>query len=521
MRKSASIFGLLGLLFLAFGFVATAFVASPATDPYVLLNVVLGAVFLVIYLVFGLENLRTLIGSRSTRYSAGAAIYSLLFVALVVGLSYLGTRHHKRWDVTEASVYTLSPQSQKVAEALTDTLVLTAFTEGGTNPQLQTILDGYRDAAPSKVQTRMLDPDKEPSLAEQMKITTVPSVNIQFGKETFVVTQPTEETITNGIIRVTRPGKKIVYFTEGFGEAGFQDAQDPKGFASAKLALEQENYEVKSLLLPSVEQVPDDASVVVLAGPTRPITEAAITALEGYLKRGGHLLALVGPRMGGGKLAPFLAGWGVKVGDDIVIDREVRLFEGPRLGVVPLSRTYGAHPITQGFRDFTVFPQTSSVEPAAEGKKGLQATSLVKTSESSWAEADIDGVFVQGTASLDDKDRKGPVSIAVAVTANLKELGLNPPEGVTDARLVVFGTPLFIDNQQLAQSQLNGDLFLNSVGWLVGQGELVSIRSRSVRASRADLTPAQAARVFYLSVFIIPQLLIALGIWVWWRRRTA
>jgi gliding motility-associatede transport system auxiliary component len=521
VRRSASIFGLLGLLFLAFGFVATAFVSSPASDPYVLFNVVVGAVFLAIYFVFGLENLRTLVGSRSTRYGAGAVIYSLLFVALVLGLNYLGIRHHTQWDVTEASVYTLSPQSKKVVEALKDKLVLTAFTDGGTNPQLQTILDGYRDAAPGSVETRMLDPDKEPSLAEQMKITTVPSVHIQFGNESFVVTQPTEETVTNGIIRVTRPGKKVVYFTEGFGEAGIQDPQDPKGFANAKLALEQENYEVKSLLLPSVEQIPDDASIVVLAGPTRPLTEAAIAALEAYLKRGGRLLALAGPRIGGPKLAPFLAGWGVKVGDDIVIDREVRLFEGPRLGVVPLSRTYGTHPITQGFRDFTAYPQTSSIEPAAEGKKGIQATSLVKTSESSWAETDIDGVFVQGTASLDDKDRKGPVSIAVAVTANLKEMGLTPPEGVTEARLVVFGTPLFIDNQQLAQSQLNGDLFLNAVGWLVGQEELVSIRSRSVRASRADLTPAQAARVFYLSVFIIPQLLIALGIWVWWRRRTA
>ncbi len=521
MRRSASVFGLLGLLFLAFGFVATAFVSSPATDPYVLLNVVLGTVMLAVFLVFGVENLRSLVGARSTRYGAGALIYSLLFVALIVGLNYLGIRHHKAWDVTEASVYTLSPQSKKVAEALGDTLVLTAFTDGGANPQLQTVLDGYRDAAPGKVETRMLDPDKEPTLAEQMKITTVPSVHIQYGKESFVVTQPTEETITNGIIRVTRPGKKVVYFTEGFGEAGFQDAQDPKGFSSAKLALEQENYEVKSLLLPSVESVPDDASVVVLAGPTRPLTDEAIAALEGYLKRGGHLLALAGPRIGGGKLAPFLAGWGVKVGDDIVIDREVRLFEGPRLGVVPLSRTYGTHPITAGFRDFTVFPQTSSVTPAAEGKKGIQATSLVKTSESSWAETDIDGVFVQGSASLDDKDQKGPVSIAVAVTANLKDLGFTPPEGVTDARLVVFGTPSFVNNQQLAQSQLNGDLFLNSVGWLVGQGELVSIRSRSVRASRADLTPAQAARVFYLSVFIIPQLLMALGIWVWWRRRTA
>src|SRR5262245_64312400 len=123
MQRSASIFGLLSLLFLAFGFVATAFVASPTTDPYVLLNVVLGTALLLLYLVFGLENLRTLIGQRSTRYGAGAVLYSLLFVALVIGLNYLGARHHKRWDLTESGVYTLSPQSQKVVEALKDKLV--------------------------------------------------------------------------------------------------------------------------------------------------------------------------------------------------------------------------------------------------------------------------------------------------------------------------------------------------------------------------------------------------------------
>ena len=371
MRRSASLLGLLGLVFLGFGFVATAFVASPATDPYVLLNVVLGGALLLLYLVFGLESLRTLIGQRSTRYGASAAIYSLLFVALVVGLNYLGIRHHTRWDLTESGVYTLSPQSKKVAEALKDKLVLTAFVDGGVNPQIQTLLDGFRYAAPGQVETRIVDPDKEPSLAEQMKITTVPSVNIQYGKESFVVTQPSEETVTNGIIRVTRPGKKVVYVTEGFGEPGMADPQDPKGFSSVKLALEQENYEVKPLLLPSVEQIPDDASVVVLAGPTRPLTEGAINALDAYLKRGGRLLALVGPRAGsdkaGEKLTSFLAGWGVKVGNDIVIDREVRLFEGPRLGVVPLSRTYGTHPITQGFRDFTVYPRppASSLPPKA------------------------------------------------------------------------------------------------------------------------------------------------------------
>ena len=321
-------------------------------------------------------------------------------MALIAGLNYLGTRYKKSWDVTEASVYTLSPQSKKVAEALKDKLVLTAFSDGGANPQLQTVLDGYRDAAPGQVETRMLDPDKEPALAEQMKITTVPSVHIQYGKESFVVTQPTEETITNGVIRVTRPGKKVVYFTEGFGEASLSDPQDPKGFASAKLALEQENYEVKPLLLPSVEQVPDDASVVVLAGPTRPLTEPAITALEAYLKRGGRLLALVGRASAARSFSCPPAGWGgVKVGGDIVIDREVRLPEAlPRRRLLsrPTARTRSrrASATSRPIR------RRSSVGARGRGQvRGIQATALVKTSESSWAETNVDGVLVQGTAS--------------------------------------------------------------------------------------------------------------------------
>src|SRR5262249_41978530 len=308
--RSASLFGLLGLLLLAFGFVATAFVEFPARDPFVLANVILGAGLLLLTLVFGLDNLRGLLGQRSTRYGASAIVYSALFVALLVGLSYLGIRHHHRWDLTESGAYTLSPQSKKVVDSLKDKLVITAFAEGGVSPQLETLLDGYRYASSGQVETRIVDPDKEPTLAEQMKITTVPSVHLQYGKESFVVTQPTEETVTNGIIRVTRSGKKLIYFTEGFGEASIQNADDPKGFSEVKLALEQENYEVKPLLLPSVGQVPDDASAVVLAGPTRPLTDGAIAALEGYLKRGGHLLALVGPRSDGGKpdekLAAFL-----------------------------------------------------------------------------------------------------------------------------------------------------------------------------------------------------------------------
>jgi ABC-type uncharacterized transport system involved in gliding motility auxiliary subunit len=525
MRRSASLFGLLGLVFLVFGFLGLALIPEPLSDARVLVNLIAGAGLLLAYFAFGFEDFRSLLGQRSTRYGAGAAVYSLLFLALVLGANYLSYRHHHRWDVTEAGIYTLAPQSAKLVQSLSQDLAMTAFVEGGQDPQLDTLLESYKYAAPSRVSYRLVDPDQEPGLVEQMKVTALRSLHLQYANESFVVTNPTEETITNGIIRISGGRKKTVYFVEGHGEADLANAEDPNGFSEAKLALEQENYDVKTLLLPAAQEIPADATAVVVGGPERPLADREVEVLDAYLARGGHLFVMVGPRERQEKLQAMLQRWGVKLGDDIVIDREVRLFEGPRLGVVPLTKTYGTHPITENFRDFTMFPQTRSVEPAAEGRKGLSATALVKTSASSWAETSVEDVFTKNVAAVDDGDRRGPVSVAVAVAAKLEDIGVTPPAGADgktpdEARLVVIGSPLFAGNQQIAQMRLNGDLFLNAVGWLVGQDELVSIRSRSVRASRAELTPREQGQLFYLSVLLVPQLMIATGIAVWWRRKS-
>jgi ABC-type uncharacterized transport system involved in gliding motility auxiliary subunit len=519
----ASLAGILGLVLLAFGFGATALVGLG--DPFVLFNLVLGAAGIVTSLALGFQDFQTLLGQRSTRYGAGAAIYSVLFVALLAGANYLSWRHHHRWDVTEAGVYTLAPQSKSIVAALKQDLRMTAFVEGGQDPQLDSLLESYRYAAPERVTFQLVDPDKRPELVDQMKVTALRSVALQYGPESFVVTNPTEETITNGIIRVARTAKKTIYFVEGHGEADVANQQEPSGYAAAKLALEQENYEVKTLVLPSAQSMPADASAIVIPGPDRALTDHELTMLDAYLKNGGHLLAMVGPRQGDERLTKLLADWGVKLGANIVIDQEMRLFEGPSMGIQPITKTYGTHPITQNFRDYTTWPQTRTVAADAAGRKGFSATELVKTSPTSRALGNVEELFAKGTATVGDDDPKGPLAIGVAVEAKLADLGIQasaPPEGKapTEARLVVFGTEQFADNQRLSQSRLNADIFLNSVGWLVGQEELVSVRSRSVRASRAELTPTDSLRVFYLSVLVVPELMVLAGIAVWWRRKS-
>ena len=65
----------------------------------------------------------------------------------------------------------------------------------------------------------------------------------------------------------------------------------------------------------------------------------------------------------------------------------------------------------------------------------------------------------------------------------------------------------------------NQDLFLNAVSWLAGEEELISIRPRQTRSSRVMLTQQESTAVFYLTVLLLPELVLFGGMFVWLGRR--
>jgi ABC-type uncharacterized transport system involved in gliding motility auxiliary subunit len=515
VRRSNALLGLIGLVLLLFAGVAAVFTrARSGIDVlYIFVNGLFGLFALIAYLSAGLEHLRGVVSERSTRYGANVLLGSFVFLAVLGLLNYISTRHHHRFDLTEQGVYSLSPQSINVVKNLQDDINIQAFVEGGINPDLRELLQSYAYASP-KVKFEMIDPDRQPELAEKYHITAYNTVRFEYGKESTTISQPTEQAITNAIIKVTRTTQKTICFIEGHGEPDIDDVQSARALSGIKQALTNENYLTKKVLLASMASVPDDCSVVVVAGPEKPYLASELTALENYLDGGGRALFLIPPRTGA-EFQPLLEKWGVKLGNDVVVDKVVRLFQGPALGLAPLVNTYGVHEITRDFKQRTVFPMTRSVHADAAGKKGLQATEIVKTSESSWGETDLDGIFQRSEATLDPADTKGPVPIAVAVTGNLKEMGKGK-DGTT--RIAVYGSVEFASNRETEGTFYNRDLLLNTVGWLCGQADLVSIRPRAVRASRVQFTADQGTVIFYLSVLVIPELLLIAGIAVWWRR---
>ena len=226
-------------------------------------------------------------------------------------------------------------------------------------------------------------------------------------------------------------------------------------------------------------------------------------------------------------LIAFAHEWGMDVGNNVVVDVSgMGRLIGTDASVPIAAPPYPQHPITDRFSVLTAFPMARSVDVVPGGVEGHTAQSFVESSPRSWAETDVKGLLTTQKVALDEgKDKKGPVSLAAAVsaavTASTKE-GEKPDaakEGPKqEARVVVFGDSDFPTNGVLG-IEGNRDLFMNAVGWLAQQENLISIRPKEAADRRLTLTATQQNNITWLSLLIIPAAVFGTGVFSWWRRR--
>jgi gliding motility-associatede transport system auxiliary component len=319
-----------------------------------------------------------------------------------------------------------------------------------------------------------------------------------------------EEKLTNGLVKLTREGKRVVYVLQGHGEHELGNTER-QGFSEAKGALERANYEVKPLALAREGKIADDAAVVIAPGPRTELFAPELDALDGYLGRGGKVLAMVDPpfpqRVQDASMKKLLASWGVTLVDDLIVELSPigRLFGiGPE---VPIIQQYEPHPITRDLGGITtLFPITRSLDVAKPAPAGVTVTSLARTSPDSWGETDREAL-TQGSAKPDAQDPKGPLNVAVVATKD-------------KARLVVYGTSNLATNQFL-NLQGNRDFFLNTVSWLAEEEDQISVRPKDSRQNPIFLSARQGQLVFWLPVVVLPGLVLAGGVIALVRRRAA
>lgn len=486
---------------------------------------------------------------RSIQAGTNALVATLAVLTILGLINFLGTRYHLRADLTETQLFTLAPQSRELVNVLPQPVKVWVF-DINQNPQDRELLENYQRQS-SKFKYEYIDPQARPGLAEKFGVKDYGEVYLESGDKRQLVQTVNENErlsevrLTSRLQQLTNSTTAKVYLLQGHGERQLSPGKG--AISQAVQGLGDKNFTTAPLNLAETSKIPQDAAVVIVAGPKRGLFEGEVKALQEYLNQGGSLLLMIDPNTDP-KVDSLLQEWGVRLDNRLAVDvSKDSVGLGP---AAPLVTEYGQHPITKDFSNGNSFyPVARPLEIISVS--GVKATLLLRTKPypNSWAESDLQSEKLEFNA---DKDLKGPLTLGVALTRKLPAKSTSTPQAsptpspipspttqskasptpsslpsppspssqtATESRLVVLGNSSFATDG-LFQQQLNGDVFLNSVTWLSQQEkQTLSIRPKEPKNRRITLTTTQANLLILSSLLVLPLIGLAAAVIIWWKRR--
>lgn len=457
------------------------------------------------------DKVRRILTGRQARYGSNAFIMTVAFLGILIVGNVLAFQNPiKIGDLTEDKANTLSPELTNALKTLPEKVTATAFFAQSTD-SAEKMLSNIKASSNGKFEYSFINPDLDPQAAKAAGITGDGKILLQMGERKEIVAFASETEVLKGLLRLLNPGSNAVYFLIGHGEHNIEQAGETS-MTSAKSTLESKNYTVKTLNLSAENQIPEDANVIVVAGPMKPVSADEVKLLKAYLDKGGSLLVMEDPTPltdfgdASDPLAEMLAkDWGIVLGNDIVID-----LNSPQPTTAVSAMYDVSHAITHNMNNLlTYYPYSRSLN-VGTSVEGVTVTPLVQTTERSWGETDFTSLTQGGSQiGLDpNTEAQGPLTLAIAAENT-----------ATKGRVVVFGTSnLAVD--KIFDAYGNGDMFINSVDWAAEQENLANITPKT--PTQRSFKPPQSFQLLAIllgSVFIIPGLVVLAGVSTWMARR--
>lgn len=429
----------------------------------------------------------------------------LSFVALFLGaifiLMWISARYRVEFDWTATGRNSLSAQSVAVLNKLQKPVEIRAFVSDSQSARapIRRLVARYQRIKPD-LRLRFIDPNKHPELVRRAGVQFDGELQVAYGHRKLMVTQVSEQALTNALASLGRSGLREAVFLSGDGE------RDPAGTASYDVSawakqLTDRGLQVRTDSLMSPGSVTPDGTLLIIAGPKVNLLPGQVQAVERFVSQGGNVLWLQdqGPLRG---LRPLAERLGIQFLPGVAVDPTSQVLTG-RADFIAITQ-YGPHPIVRNLNLISVLPVARGVEVKAINS--WQAHTLLDTRPDAWeATHPKPGVarFHKGV------DIPGPITLGVT---------LERDKGGHDQRVVVIGDGNFVANGFLGDAG-NLELAMNLVNWAAHNDAYINIPARP--APDLHLVLSRTAQLLIALGFLIllPLLLIANGAAVWWRRR--
>jgi ABC-type uncharacterized transport system involved in gliding motility auxiliary subunit len=491
---------------------------------------------------------------RTARFvrTANLLLQALLVLTLFAGLNHLAHRYAWRYDLIAKRRYALSPETLSYLRQLTQPVrIVATFDEKSDNEELASIahdvdslLREYVYAADTndtgKISVEHLDVYQQRREAERFGIDQVGQIVVICGEKHRVLSLNElyeiknkrrsaflgEQAFTAAILDVSSAEQKKIYFVSGHGEEQPDDVDPVRGLSLLGDELRHRNFDVGILDLSVTKKIPDDAALLVAAGPHGAFDPFEQELLRQYLStRAGRFLLFVDPGQPFG-LDDLLADWGLVADDDLVCDTGAdNMTDSGEL----IIRAFPQHPITQILLNNKLYlrlgpARSVRADPSRILDNTLTVTVLGATSPTAWGERNYHppalpeynpGIDLKGTAQT--QNRLGVIAASELVGARGAD-GEALPLSVRGGRLIVCGTSDFATNNRFANAG-NQNFILNAIDWATDRDTQLAIPARPIERYQISLSALSFAKLRLGLLLLPPAVAALLGLFVYWTRR--
>ncbi len=486
-------------------------------------NLALGVLCIVLGAGAQLRSFRGFSGAASRRVALHALAILVAGFACVIGLIWLSQRSSARLDLTVDSLYTLSDQTRALCAELGTQggapIELVFFEDALLAKDVRLLVAAYADACP-QVEVRDASRKEPPAGARELYTTTATTVIACRGEVCDPIGYPSERNITGALVRLASQRVPVVYFLIGHGEVDLAN-QGNGGYSGLAALLRDQGFDVRALVGPATAEIPSEADVVIAAAPERDLLPEELALLDRYLEGGGRLLALSEPGLRSNFYSEFLRRWGFDLEDGVIVDELASplVQEPSRLNLlVHLFAPYNPVTRTLSRRTMVLMPTTRRVGLSRKPAPDDRLERIAFASERAFVARDIALALSGRDFVADTVVEQGEPPVAATGSYPRGEPVPGTETTSLEARAVVIGDRDFASNR-LLDALYNRDLLLNAVRWLASDEARIALTDKAWTPNQDPLTLQQTVAYFYFLAFALPEALLLLGIYAWWRKR--
>lgn len=496
---------------------------------------ILGGLGIGLWALMTPQEFRAFITGRQARHSTTAVFGTLLIIGIVALVYVVLQRAVLTLDMTTDQRFTISDASRTILRQITRPIRITGFYSPRALQQREIdnqFFQFYEVETNGLFSREYVDPDEEPAQAQRFGVQYDGQVFISYlnpdGSVDFNTlarvprSESQERDMTQAIARLLISGTLKVYFEISHGELDITDGSQ-QGLSGINNGIQESGLITAPLnltdLAASGGNIPDDASAIILARPTTDFSDAEIAVLDRYFKRGGAAFIMADAlfnenaflRQDGNFNRYLWATFGVQALDAVVVDPASS--SETALDVVT-SAVFPDNQIAQRLDQQNappVFRVVRAVDVSSTPPSDTPNGRVAMSSDQSYGETNLTALGETNTWNYDDgQDVRGPLSMVV--WANNRQTG---------AKLLLVGDGDFVTNAQVLQSG-NSILFTDGLSWLTGFADRINFGIRAYQTGPLIFTsPQQLDLIAFITVILLPGLVLATGLVVWTRRMRA